>query len=164
MKNVKTLSASGAGNCLTPLKSLFAVLGMMVISSSPLMAGDLEPGRYAIESATHAKKFLRGLPQQGNKVVSADNPQATVFQVLGGKDGVYSIQTHVFFLSVEGAHDVVMHKANGDREKFKITKNPDGTFSFKAVWCGKYISVDKDGNVDTITAIGDSAKFKVARK
>jgi hypothetical protein len=119
---------------------------------------------YAIESATHAKKFLRGLPEQGNKVVTAENPQATVFQVLGAENDTYTIQTHVFYLSVEGAHDVVMHKAKGAREKFAITKNSDGTFSFKAVWCGKFITVDKDGNVDTTPTAGESAKFKVYKK
>lgn len=165
MKTMETLHAPAVRNGRTPINCLFAVLAMGVVASTPVIAGDLEPGRYAIESATHAGKFLRGLPEQGNKVVSAANPQATVFQVVGDqKTDNYTLQSHVFFVSVEGAHDVVMHKAKGAREQFKITKNPDGTFSFKAVWCGKFIAVDKDGNVDTASAIGDGSKFKVYKK
>ncbi len=164
MKNMKAISALGAWNCRTLMKSLFAVLALMVASSAPLMAGDLEPGRYAIESAAHAKKFLRGLPEQGNKVVTAENPMATVLLVKAEDGDAYSLQSHAFFISVEGAHDVVMHKANGARERFKITKNPDGTFSLKAVWCGKYITVDKDGNVDSSKEPGDNAKFKLHKK
>jgi len=164
MKNVRALFSPGAKISRTIMKSLFAALVTMVVSSTPLIAADLEPGRYAIEAATHAKKFLRGMPEQGNKVVTADNPMATVMQVNAEKDNACSLQSHAFFMSVNGTHNVVMHKANGEREKFIVTKNADGTYSLQAVWDKKYISVKADGNVATSDAIDENAKFKVYKK
>lgn len=136
---------------------------MMVVSSTSLFAGEFD-GRYVIESATHTGKFLRGLPQQANKVVTADGSQATVFAVIGEKNDAYSLQTHVHFLSLEQAGDAQMHKANGAREKFKITKNSDGTFSLQAVWNGKYLSVKKSGDVNSSARIGADEKFKLQKK
>lgn len=163
MNNFKPTSAA-TPNRRPVLKMIFATMGLMMLSAVPAMAGDLAPGRYAIESATFAGKLLRGLPEQGNELVTASNPQATVFLVTAEKEDTYSLQSHAFFVSVNGDHGVAMHKANGTREKFKVVKNADATYSFQAVWCGKYISVDKDGKVDSSKDPGDNVKFKLLKK
>ena len=124
-------------------------------------------GRYAIESVPYKGKFLRGLPEQQKDVVTANQSMATVLLVIAEKQpsGTYSLQSHAFFLSIEGGeHDVVMHKANGEREKFNIVDNKDGTYSLQAVWNKKYITVDKDGNVHSSATNGADAKFRLHKK
>ena len=139
-------------------------LALLVVSPKLLLAIDFT-GRYAIESATYKGKFLRGLPQQQTDVVTADGSQGTVFAVRGEKDGSYTLQTHIFFLSIEGGeHDVVMHKANGGREKFKIVENGDGTVSMMAMWNKKYVTVDQAGNAHSSVTNGADAKFKLYKK